>query len=71
MVGDHMSLARFKVQQTPVTTGTVYKVDAWLVYGDSDLFTTDGSGNSICHGGAGTQYCATAQITTDVAGRIY
>lgn len=70
MVGDHMRLTRFRIQQTPANSG-VYTVDSWLAFGDSDLLTVDANGLATCNTGRGSQFCATAQITTDVAGRVY
>jgi hypothetical protein len=70
MMGEHMRLTRFKAVQTPASSG-IYKVDVWVAFGDSDLVNTDGSGHSTCQSGPGTQFCSTAEITTDIAGRAY
>ena len=68
MMPTHMRLTRFKVSQL---SGDVYSVDVWMAYGDSDLVVTAADGSNTCNGGAGTQYCAISQISTDVMGRVY
>jgi prepilin-type N-terminal cleavage/methylation domain-containing protein len=70
MVGEHMRLTRFRIQQAPSNSG-VYNVDSWLAFGDSDLLTVNAGGQANCNSGRGSQFCATVQITTDVAGRVY
>lgn len=70
MLGNHMRLVRFNIQQASGSDG-IYGVDVWTAFGDSDLVQADGSGRPICAGGAGTQFCSTATITTQLTGRIY
>ncbi len=70
MLGNHMRLIRFKIEQTPPSSG-IYGVDVWTAFGDSDLVASDGSGRPICVGGTGSQFCSTATITTQLTGRIY
>lgn len=70
MLGEHMRLTRFKILEQPASSG-VYKVDAWVAYGDNDLLNRDSLGHSTCNGGIGTQFCSAAEITTHVVGRLY
>lgn len=73
MLGNHMRLTRFVVQQTTTSSG-IYNVDAWMAFGDSDLVQPDPSGSpgrSLCNGGRGTQFCSVSAISTQLTGRIY
>lgn len=73
MLGDHMRLTRYLIQQTTASSG-IYSVDAWMAFGDSDLVLPDPAGppgHSVCNGGKGTQFCAVSSITTQLTGRIY
>jgi prepilin-type N-terminal cleavage/methylation domain-containing protein len=73
MLGNHMRLTRFKIEQTPPGSGSgIYNTDVWTAFGDSDLVQTDpATGSSTCKGGAGTQFCSTSAISTQLTGRIY
>lgn len=75
MMPNHMRLTRFKTVESAPGSG-IYSVDIWTAYGDSDLVKVDTSDNPAtagqpsCQGGAGTQYCALAKISTTVARRL-
>ena len=68
MVPPHMRLTRFKISQQ---SSDSYLVDVWMAYGDSDLVVTAADGSNSCHGGTGTQFCSTSQISTTVTERVY
>ncbi|HYH36392.1 MAG TPA: hypothetical protein VD706_02745, partial [Candidatus Saccharimonadales bacterium] len=73
MLGNHMRLTRFKIEQTATSSG-VYNVDVWTAFGDSDLVQpapAGPAGRSICKGGSGTQFCSVSNITTRLTGRVY
>lgn len=75
MLGNHMRLTRFRIQETATASG-IYNVDVWTAFGDNDLVRPDPDpaappGRSICDGGQGTQFCATANISTQLTGRVY
>lgn len=72
MVGNHMSLTRFKIDQVSGTN--IYTADVWMAFGDADLVRPDlGApiGRSICQAGRGTQFCSISSISTQLTGRIY
>jgi len=52
---------------TPLTTP--YTLSIGVAYGDSDLLTGSGL-NTLCQGGIGQQFCATAHLTVTVAQRL-
>lgn len=61
--------ANTRITEFTITATSPYTVQVGLVYGDDDLFT--GSGMSVtCNGGVGSQFCATAQLTSTVAKRM-
>lgn len=75
MVGSHMRISRFKVEETPVNSN-IYAVDVWMAYGDDDLVVVDTSadpakaGRTTCRGDTGSQFCAISNISTSVTMRI-
>jgi hypothetical protein len=68
LMSRRMWLTRFYVQATS-TNSKVYDVSVAMAYGDSDLITWNASGHPNCSGGKGTQYCATASISTTASQR--
>lgn len=70
MLGNHMRLVRFKIDKVPGPK-SVYGIQVWTAFGDSDLVQSDAAGQPTCSGGPGTQFCSTSIITTQLTGRIY
>lgn len=68
MLGANMRLTRFRIQETPTSSG-IYTMQVWMAYGDSDLLNIANDGSPTCKGSAGTQFCALSKITTTVAKR--
>ena len=70
MVPNRGRLVRFKVFENPVNS-RIYTVDLNLAFGDSDLLNVDTSnGDANCISGAGSQFCGTSSLRTDVLRRI-
>lgn len=70
VLGNHMQLTRFNVQQTSASSN-IYSIDVWMAFGDADLVQTAANGLASCKGGSGTQFCATSNISTQVTGRVF
>ncbi|CAM6000317.1 unnamed protein product [Sphagnum balticum] len=66
MMAAHMRLTKFIIEPT-TTKGSVYSINIWTAFGDSDLL--DGSNQFNCNGGVGEQYCATSQLNSSVTRR--
>jgi len=70
MVPDNVRLNKFSIVENPPNSG-VFTVQVWMSYGDIDLMTINPSTGSVtCKGGAGTQFCAASELTTQVSRRV-
>ncbi len=69
VIPDNMQLTRFKIVENPVNSSS-YDIDVWMAYGDHDLVLTDSDGSNRCNGSLGSQFCATAKISTTVTRRV-
>lgn len=68
LVGTHMRLANLVVQNVGPN---LYRVQVRVVYGDNDLLFNPTATNASCKGQqAGTQFCATAELSTIVVKRV-
>lgn len=70
MVGEHMRLVKFAIQENPGSNGSIFSVNLYMAYGDSDLYATNSRGEAICRGGKGNEYCSTSNIVTTVTRRL-
>ncbi len=71
MIPEHVSITRFKIVETPPLGSGVWAIDISTAYGDYDLVvTSDPTGKATCNGGAGTQFCSTANISLTVKRRV-
>lgn len=73
LVGSNMRLTRLNIAETPAGSG-VFKIDVSVAYGDEDLFSIDTlatPNRKFCKTAqAGTQFCATSELSTIVKRRI-
>lgn len=74
MLGQHMRLIRFWVSPVSTTAGvTVYKVDVWTAFGDSDLLSAEDPLHPTtlptCSSNQGTQFCAVSELSSYVTSR--
>lgn len=68
-ISENMRLARFDI--TPPTTNNIWAIDMLLIYGDDDLLVPNGNSPTGCKGQPeGSQWCATAALSTKVYKRI-
>jgi prepilin-type N-terminal cleavage/methylation domain-containing protein len=72
MLDPNMRLADLSVKNTVGTN--LYVVTVRVVYGDDDLLTNSSNdptaANAVCKGQAGSQFCATSELTTTVQKRL-
>ncbi|MCX6727491.1 MAG: hypothetical protein NTX11_01595 [Candidatus Saccharibacteria bacterium] len=62
LLGDNMRLTKFSVTPRPsAVSPSYYDIEVNIIYGTDDLFTGDN-----CNGGKGSQFCASAHLTTTV-----
>jgi prepilin-type N-terminal cleavage/methylation domain-containing protein len=68
LLGPSMRLAKLEVTSL---TDTLYKISVRVVYGDDDLLTNPNAADANCIAQrAGTQFCASSELTTIVAKRV-
>jgi prepilin-type N-terminal cleavage/methylation domain-containing protein len=68
LVGRDMRIAKLEVSSL---SETLYKISVRIVFGDDDLLTNPNDANAKCIAQrAGTQFCASSELTTIVAKRI-
>ena len=65
LMGANMRLASLQVKQ--IGGSNIYTITVRFVYGPDDVLSAD---HQRCAGGAGQQFCQTAQLTTAVQRRI-
>jgi prepilin-type N-terminal cleavage/methylation domain-containing protein len=70
--GTSMVAPNSRITSFSVTAGasSLYTIDLELAYGDADLLSSMTGSNVTCNGSTGDQYCATANLTTQVAQRL-
>lgn len=66
LLGQHMRLAKFDI----VVDGPIYTITVRVIYGDNDLLDNPASPDAKCLSTAGSQYCATSELTTTVRKRV-
>jgi hypothetical protein len=70
LLGANMRILKLNISKPVSTVGNVWQIDLIIAYGDEDLFTVN-SGRKYCKTAqAGTQFCATSEISTVVNRRI-
>jgi len=72
LLGQHMRIAKFTII-TPSSgelSGKLYVINIKVVYGDNDLLTDPTSPDMTCKSTTGSQFCATAELTTSVRKRL-
>jgi prepilin-type N-terminal cleavage/methylation domain-containing protein len=66
LLNQHMRLGVLSI--TP--NGDLYTVQVRVIYGDTNLLTSKNWATATCVSGAGSQFCATANLTTTVEKRL-
>lgn len=72
LLGAHMRVLRLDISRPIAGNDEVWKLDLTVGYGDEDLFTYDsGTNRKYCKTAqAGTQFCATSELSTIVSRRL-
>lgn len=68
LMGKNMRLSQLSVSQVAGNTRQ-YQIDVRVVYGDEDLLDDPAGTNASCRGSTGSQFCATAELSTIVTER--
>ncbi len=68
LLGQNMRLANLTITQ--LGSSNFYTIDVRVVYGADDLLTNPTSTTTNCQGGAGSQFCAVAELSTTVQQRL-